>query len=124
LRPVFPPVEPRPIVSGCGGGVTHRRSEIARGVVSETYPEVSTLSLGASLFLLAVGAILTFAVEVEASGFNINTVGIILMVVGAIGLLLSLVWMQRGRTASTRTVVREEEPRDGRVVREERRDVL
>jgi hypothetical protein len=82
------------------------------------------LSLGASLFLLAVGAILTFAVEVEATGFNINTVGIILMVIGAIGLLLSLVWMQRGRTASTRTVVREEEPREGRVVREERRDVL
>lgn len=82
------------------------------------------MSLGASLFLLAVGAILTFAVEVEASGFNINTIGIILMVVGAIGLLLSMVWMQRSRTAGTRTVVREEEPRDGRVVREERRDVL
>jgi membrane-bound ClpP family serine protease len=76
------------------------------------------------LFLLAVGAILTFAVEVEATGFNINTVGIILMVIGAIGLLLSLVWMQRGRAASTRTVVREEEPRGERVVREERRDVL
>jgi hypothetical protein len=82
------------------------------------------LSLGASLFLLAVGAILTFAVNVEASGFSINTVGIILMVVGGIGLLLSLFWMSRSRTSGTRTVVREEEPRDGRVVREERRDVL
>ena len=81
------------------------------------------MSLGASLFLLAVGAILTFAVEVEASGFNINTIGIILMVIGAIGLLLSLVWMQRNRTVGTRTVVREEEPRD-RIVREERRDVF
>jgi hypothetical protein len=82
------------------------------------------MSLGASLFLLAVGAILTFAVTVEASGFNINTVGIILMVIGGIGLLFSLFWMSRSRTASSRTVVREEEPRDGRVVREERRDVL
>ncbi|MGH2751581.1 MAG: DUF6458 family protein [Actinomycetota bacterium] len=82
------------------------------------------MSLGASLFLLAVGAILTFAVEVEATGFNINTIGIILMVVGGVGLLLSLVWMNRSRTAGTRTVVREEEPRDSRVVREERRDVL
>ena len=82
------------------------------------------LSLGASLFLLAVGAILTFAVEVEAEGFNINTIGIILMVIGGIGLLLSLMWMQRSRTAGSRTVVREEEPREGRVVREERRDVL
>ncbi|MPZ91794.1 MAG: hypothetical protein GEU68_09230 [Actinobacteria bacterium] len=80
------------------------------------------MSLGASLFLLAVGAILTFAVEVEAEGFNINTIGIILMVVGGIGLLLSLMWMQRSRSAGSRTVVREEEPRAGRVVREERRD--
>ena len=82
------------------------------------------VSLGASLFLLAVGAILTFAVTVEASGFNINTIGIILMVIGGIGLLFSLFWMSRSRTASSSTVVREEEPRDGRVVREERRDVL
>lgn len=82
------------------------------------------LSLGASLFLLAVGAILTFAVEVEAEGFNINTIGIILMVVGGVGLLLSLLWMQRSGSGGSRTVVREEEPRDGRVVREERRDVL
>lgn len=80
------------------------------------------MSLGASLFLLAVGAILTFAVTVEASGFNINTIGIILMVAGGIGLLFSLVYMSRSRTG-TRTVVREEEPRE-RVVREERRDVL
>ena len=82
------------------------------------------MSLGASLFLLAVGAILTFAVSVEASGFNINTVGIILMVIGGIGLLFSLYWMSRNRSGSTRTVVREEEPREGRVVREERRDTL
>jgi len=83
------------------------------------------VSLGASLFLLAVGAILTFAVETEVAGLDINIVGVILMVVGGIGLLFSLVWMQRSRTAgSSRTVVREEEPRDGRVVREERRDVL
>ncbi len=82
------------------------------------------MSLGASLFLLAAGAILTFAVEAEVSGIDVNVVGIILMVIGAIGLLFSLVYMSRSRAASSRTVVREEEPRDGRVVREERRDVL
>jgi hypothetical protein len=82
------------------------------------------MSLGASLFLLAVGAILTFAVEAEVAGLDIDTVGIILMIVGAIGLLFSIVWMSRTRAAGTRTVVREEEPRDGRVVREEHRDVL
>jgi hypothetical protein len=82
------------------------------------------MSLGASLFLLAVGAVLTFAVEAEVAGLDIDTVGIILMIVGAIGLLFSIVWMSRTRAAGTRTVVREEEPREGRVVREERRDVL
>ena len=82
------------------------------------------MSLGASLFLLAAGAILTFAVEAEVAGVDIATVGVILMVIGVIGLLFSLMWMQRSRTAGTHTVVREEEPRDGRVVREERRDVL
>ncbi len=46
---------------------------------------------GGSLFLIAVGAILAFAVEVEAEGFNLNTIGIILMVVGALGLILTLV---------------------------------
>jgi predicted membrane channel-forming protein YqfA (hemolysin III family) len=48
------------------------------------------MSIGASIFLLVVGAILTFAVNVSTEGFNINTVGIILMVAGVIGLLLSL----------------------------------
>jgi predicted membrane channel-forming protein YqfA (hemolysin III family) len=50
------------------------------------------MSIGASLFLLVVGAILTFAVNVQTSGFNINTVGIILMVAGVIGLLMSLLF--------------------------------
>ena len=50
------------------------------------------MSIGASIFLLVVGAILTFAVDVKAEGFNINTVGIILMVAGVVGLLLSLLF--------------------------------
>ena len=41
------------------------------------------MSLGASSFLLVVGAVLTFAVNVSASGFNLNTVGIILMAADA-----------------------------------------
>jgi hypothetical protein len=43
-------------------------------------------------FLLVVGAILTFAVDVTTSGFSINTVGIILMIAGALGLVLSLLF--------------------------------
>ncbi len=50
------------------------------------------MGIGVSIFLIAVGAILTFAVQVEAEGFNINTVGWILMIVGAIGALLSLIF--------------------------------
>jgi hypothetical protein len=44
------------------------------------------------IFLLVVGAILTFAVDVTTSGFNLNTVGVILMVAGALGLVLSLLF--------------------------------
>jgi predicted membrane channel-forming protein YqfA (hemolysin III family) len=50
------------------------------------------MSIGASIFLLVVGAILTFAVNVSTSGFNINTVGIIHMIAGVIGLLMSLLF--------------------------------
>jgi hypothetical protein len=66
--------------------------------------EASRLSLGVSIFLLVVGAILTFAVDVTTSGFSINTVGIILMIAGALGLVLSLLFWssfspyRRGRT--------------------------
>jgi hypothetical protein len=54
--------------------------------------EENTMGIGTSLFLLAAGAILTYAVDVETDGFNLDTVGIILMIVGAIGVLLSLIF--------------------------------
>jgi hypothetical protein len=50
------------------------------------------MGIGTSLFLIAVGAILDFAVTVQARGFNINTVGVILMIVGGIGLVISLLF--------------------------------
>jgi hypothetical protein len=50
------------------------------------------MSLGVSIFLLVVGAVLTFAVDVSTSGFNLNTVGIILMAAGALGVVLSLLF--------------------------------
>jgi hypothetical protein len=52
--------------------------------------EVDDMGIGVSLLLLAIGAILTFAVEVTTEGFNLNTIGVILMVVGGIGLLFSM----------------------------------
>jgi hypothetical protein len=50
------------------------------------------MGIGVSLVLMAAGAILAFAVSVTGNGFNIHTIGIILLVVGAIGALLSLIF--------------------------------
>ena len=57
------------------------------------------MSIGASIFLIAVGAILKFAVTVEnPEGFDLNAIGVILMIVGAIGLFVSLLWARRATT--------------------------
>jgi hypothetical protein len=50
------------------------------------------MGIGVSLILIAAGAILTWAVHTTVSGIDINTIGVILMVVGAVGLLLSLMF--------------------------------
>jgi Zn-dependent protease with chaperone function len=68
--------------------------------------EASEMSIGASLFLLVVGAILTFAVNVSTPGFNINTIGIILMVAGVIGLLMSLLFWSSFAPYRRRRIVR------------------
>jgi hypothetical protein len=76
--------------------------------------------LGVSLFLIAVGAILAFAVTASASGFDVNTVGVILMIVGGIGFLASMIFWAPWAPYSSdrRTVVREDRP--GRTVVRER----
>ena len=73
------------------------------------------MTSGISLFLIAVGAILYFAVNASISGLEIDTIGIILMVVGAIGFLWSLfvLYGARGRTT-------EVAPAEHEVVRERR----
>ena len=50
------------------------------------------MGIGVSVFLLAIGAILTFAIDVTTQGVNLDTVGVILMIVGAIGLLASMLF--------------------------------
>lgn len=69
------------------------------------------MGIGVSVFLMAVGAVLTFAIEVESSnGFNINTIGVILMVVGALGLLAAMfVFGPRRRAVTDGTVVERRE---------------
>ena len=55
------------------------------------------MAIGTSLFLLAVGAILRFAVEITLAGIDLQVVGVILMVVGVFGLVLSLFLMNKSR---------------------------
>ena len=56
------------------------------------------MRIGGSLFLIAVGAILAFAVHVnDTHGFNVNTAGVILMIVGAVGLIASVIWASSRR---------------------------
>ncbi len=55
------------------------------------------MGIGVSVFLIAVGAILTFAVNVAVQGLDLATVGVILMIAGGIGLLWSLLFLSRGR---------------------------
>lgn len=64
------------------------------------------MGIGASIFLIAVGAILTFALETDVEGIDLDTVGIILMIVGVLGLLLTLLLLGNARTRGT-TVVEE-----------------
>ena len=77
------------------------------------------MGIGTSIFLIALGAILRFAVTASVSGISIATVGTILLVVGIIGLLISLlyttIWADRSRRAAP---VEPVAPADREVVRE------
>lgn len=53
--------------------------------------------IGGSLFLLALGAILSFAVQDSINGVDLVTTGYILMAVGVLGIVLSLLLMSRAR---------------------------
>lgn len=68
------------------------------------------MGIGTSIFLIAVGAILYFAVNASISGLEIQTIGLILMVVGVVGLVISLFFLSSARRGTDRTVVRDREP--------------
>ena len=59
------------------------------------------MTIGASIFVIAVGAILYFATDLRVAHISINTVGLILMIAGIAGLVLGLiqqaVWSRRSR---------------------------
>ncbi len=67
------------------------------------------MGIGVSVFLLALGAILAFAVEASVSGVDINVVGYILMAAGALGLLMTmLVFGRRDAVVGEERVVTRE----------------
>ena len=69
------------------------------------------MGIGTSLLLIAVGAILYFAVNADISGLEISTIGLILMIVGVIGLVISLFFLSSARRGpAERTVVRDRDP--------------
>ncbi|MDO3700362.1 DUF6458 family protein [Micromonospora sp. C28SCA-DRY-2] len=78
------------------------------------------MGIGTSIFLIAVGAILTFALDASVGGINLDVVGWILMAAGVLGLIMTtLIWGRRRQVVSTTEPV---EPVEYRRV-EERRDI-
>ena len=71
------------------------------------------MGIGISVFLLAVGAILAFAVDASISGLDLDTIGIILMIVGAIGLVTTMAIFGRSNLGGRRTVVTDSYVDDG-----------
>jgi hypothetical protein len=65
------------------------------------------MTIGASIFLIAVGAILKYAVTVTVAGVDIQEVGVILMVAGAAGLLIGLFLLASDRRREDRVVYEE-----------------
>jgi hypothetical protein len=75
------------------------------------------MTIGSSIVLIAVGAILKWAVTAHVSGINLQTAGTVLFVLGILGLILSVlytfVWSRSSRSTATRTYV----PRDEQTTR-------
>jgi uncharacterized membrane protein YjjP (DUF1212 family) len=59
------------------------------------------MAIGTSLFLIAVGAILKYAVTAKVEGFDIPTAGVVLMIVGGLGLVIGVYSLARGRWTDT-----------------------
>jgi hypothetical protein len=77
------------------------------------------MGIGVSLILIAVGAVLAFAVHVSTSGFNVNTIGYILLVVGIVGALISMMFWSTWGGFGGRTEVIDRGPARRRTVVDE-----
>ena len=67
------------------------------------------MGIGASVFLIAIGAILAFAVDLTVSGLDLSTIGVILMIAGAIGLVVTMLVFGGGGWGGRRTTVVEDD---------------
>jgi len=76
-----------------------RRLRRGHGCYQIGWIQFAEVGLGMSIFLIAVGAILRYAVTVTISGVELQTVGLILMIVGIIGLVITLFVMFQQRDA-------------------------
>ena len=65
------------------------------------------MGIGTSIFLIAVGAILKWAVNADVSGLEISTIGTILLIVGILGLIISLLFTANAFGRRDTTVVRD-----------------
>ncbi len=68
------------------------------------------MTIGMSIFLIALGAVLKFAVTATVAGISIETAGLILMLVGVLGLVIGLFMLASDRRRTTREVAYEERP--------------
>jgi hypothetical protein len=72
------------------------------------------MGIGTSIFLIAVGAILRYAITANVEGVDLDVVGLILIIVGIVGLVVSFLWItiwsdrRRGTVVGEREVVREQ----------------
>jgi hypothetical protein len=83
-----------------------------RGLSLDPAGNQANMPLGTSIFLVAVGAILRYAVTASVSGISLPTIGLILMIVGVAGLVLAILYMltwssRRGQVVSERVVERD-----------------
>jgi membrane protein implicated in regulation of membrane protease activity len=76
------------------------------------------MTIGTSIFLIALGAILAFAVNATVAGFSIQTAGVILMVAGVVGLVIGLFLLNTRRARPAERTVYEDQT--GRTVYEDR----
>jgi hypothetical protein len=68
------------------------------------------MTIGTSIFLIALGAVLKFAVTATVAGISIQTAGLILMLVGVLGLVIGLFMLATQRRRGTREVAYEDRP--------------